>query len=184
MKQLQYLKETKYFQDLTVSTLQKMSYNMKKLNFKKGQTFYKEGQSIDGIYIILEGRVKYTKVVEYSTPCEATTVNKYFVKNVKRSSILHRKMPRDICSISNGGCFGFEEICRDFLVCHNENIKFSKSMLQYRDFTCAVDSLSAQVLQLNLEIVVPILQNMKIGTIKQIFMQRKHVLDKVLNTQF
>lgn len=40
------------------------------------------------------------------------------------------------------------------------------------------------MLQLNLEIVVPILHNMKISMIKQIFMQRKVMLDKVLNTQF
>lgn len=66
-KQLQYLKETKYFKDLTISTLTKMAYNMKKVNFIKNQIIYKDKDAVDGIYIVLDGRVKYTKITEFKT---------------------------------------------------------------------------------------------------------------------
>lgn len=44
-----------------------MAYNMKKVNFIKNQVIYREKDPVDGIYIILDGNVKYAKVMEYKT---------------------------------------------------------------------------------------------------------------------
>lgn len=66
-------------------------------------------------------------------------------------------MNRDMGVFNDGGCFGFEEIIRDFLVCSRDQKKFNKRMLGEREFTCVVESLKAQILHLNLDIVIPIL---------------------------
>lgn len=74
-----------------------------------------------------------------------------------KTGIQTQKVQRNIGFYTQGSCFGFEELCRDFLICHKENIKFTKAMAGKRDFTCIVDTSTASVLHLNLEIVAPIL---------------------------
>lgn len=86
-KQLQYLKEIAFFQGLTVSTLQKMSYNMKKINLVKNQVLYSENDLVDGFYLILDGNLKYRKTCEYMTPIEATTKSKWFVSQAIKSGV-------------------------------------------------------------------------------------------------
>ena len=72
------MKENRFFSELSVSKLQKMAYNMEQMNLCKNQVLYREDQKADGIYLVIEGSVKYSKVVDYKAPIESKTTNRWF----------------------------------------------------------------------------------------------------------
>jgi hypothetical protein len=54
-RKMQFLKEIRFFQDLSVSKLQKMSLNMKHIKIVKNQELYHEDEEVDGIYLVMQG---------------------------------------------------------------------------------------------------------------------------------
>jgi len=77
MQKMQELKANKLFETLSTSKLQKLSYYLKTLILKKGQVLYKEGDIANGVYLVVNGGVKYQKMSEFYVPIESKTNNKW-----------------------------------------------------------------------------------------------------------
>lgn len=75
---MQFLKANRIFEEVSTGRLQKMAYQMQQMKFVKGQTLYREGELVNGIYIIQKGSLQYTKNIEYEKPIESSTKNKWF----------------------------------------------------------------------------------------------------------
>jgi CRP-like cAMP-binding protein len=77
VQKMQELKANKLFENLSTSKLQKLSYYLKTLILKKGQVLYKEEDVASGVYIVVNGAVKYQKMSEFNVPIESKTNNKW-----------------------------------------------------------------------------------------------------------
>lgn len=75
---------------------------------------------------------------------------------------------------------GYEEICREIILCKNENIRFKPDTVVKHDFTCVVESLTAKIGFIKIEEMVPILMNLKSKVIESSFMERKRIIESVL----
>ena len=82
-RKLLFMRKNRFFSELTSTKLHKMSYYLKNIKLTKGQVVYKEGDPIDGFYLIMEGAVKYTKLVNYLQPIQSQTSNKWFTAQAK-----------------------------------------------------------------------------------------------------
>jgi len=56
---------------------------MKKMRVVRGHVVFKEGERVDGIYLVQEGEVKYTRKVPFEVPIASKTKNKWFIEQVK-----------------------------------------------------------------------------------------------------
>jgi len=74
---------------------------MKQLSLTKNQVLFKENETVDGIYIILEGQLKYSKNVNYQVPIEAKTKNKWFKQQVVKNGITNTVGIRDMAVFSS-----------------------------------------------------------------------------------
>ena len=62
------LKNYRIFKNLRPNTIVKIFHYMKKIEFKRGQTIYKEGESkVDNVYFIIDGEFEVTKSSHKST---------------------------------------------------------------------------------------------------------------------
>ena len=63
---------------MTIKQLQRLELCVKPLKMSLNQVIYKEGEAINGMYLVLKGSVKYKKAIKLETPIESTTKNIYF----------------------------------------------------------------------------------------------------------
>jgi len=59
-----FLKQICSLQHLTNNTLQKLSYYIKEVKTPRGQVVFKEGEPVDGIYLVRDGEYEKTKVYQ------------------------------------------------------------------------------------------------------------------------
>ena len=77
------MKDNRIFEDVSTGRLQKLSYHMKTIKLVKNQPLYKEGDAVDGIYIVQVGQLQYSKNIPYIKPITATTKNRWFEEQAK-----------------------------------------------------------------------------------------------------
>mmetsp|Transcript_1690 Transcript_1690/g.2188 ORF Transcript_1690/g.2188 Transcript_1690/m.2188 type:complete len:90 (+) Transcript_1690:392-661(+) len=88
---------------------------MKKVRIAKGRVVYKEGDRATGLFLVLEGEVKYTKKVPFEVPIASKTTNKWFVDQVKAIKANEKRLERDVGFFVVNSMLGFEEIFRRFI---------------------------------------------------------------------
>jgi len=49
------------------------------------QVLWNEGDEANGMYLLLSGSVKYQKTVDYETPIEAKSSNKWFRESIQQT---------------------------------------------------------------------------------------------------
>ena len=52
---MQFVKANRIFEDVSTGRLQKLSYHMKNIKLVRNQCLYREGEKVDGIYIVQSG---------------------------------------------------------------------------------------------------------------------------------
>ena len=62
-QKLEILKANDFFRDMGIKTLQKMKLDIKTINFGLNKIVYKEGEALNGFYLVGKGSVKYQKAV-------------------------------------------------------------------------------------------------------------------------
>lgn len=77
------MKANRIFEDVSTGRLQKLSYHMKQIKLVKNQCLYKEGEIVDGIYIVQSGTLQYSKNIPFIKPITATTKNRWFEEQAK-----------------------------------------------------------------------------------------------------
>jgi CRP-like cAMP-binding protein len=82
-KKLSFLKEFRFFEDVSTSKLNKLLVNMKHFKLSKGHILFREGEVVTGIYVVQKGTLKYMKRVPYRQPISSKTKNKWFVEQAK-----------------------------------------------------------------------------------------------------
>ena len=60
---IDFLREVCAFKHLTNTTLQKLSYYIKEINYIRGHVVFKENDEVEGIYIVKEGEFEKTKLL-------------------------------------------------------------------------------------------------------------------------
>jgi CRP-like cAMP-binding protein len=63
-----FLKEFRFFDDVSQAKLNKLIINMKQMKINKGHTLFKENENVTGIYVIQKGTLKYMKKIQYKQP--------------------------------------------------------------------------------------------------------------------
>ena len=96
-------------------------------------------------------------------PIQSQTSNKWFTEHGKQIGVNKRLMNRDVAVFTSAACIGFEEIFRNYIlsvtkVANNEGIISRPDTIQTRDFTGVCDSIKAEVLFLNLDVIMPIIK--------------------------
>lgn len=136
---------------------------------------------MDGIYLVVNGTLKYTMVVPYQEPLEAQTKNKWFRDRAKVCGIQNKAIERDITYFTRAASVGIEEIFRDYIMAKQDNVElyYHKHNLQ-RDFTCACSSMNAKVLFLDFELILPIIRNQELPFLEKIFKERRFLIMKNL----
>ena len=67
------------------------------------------------MYLLLSGSVKYQKTVDYETPIEAKSSNKWFRESIQNKRINRKTLSKDVAIFEHGDLIGFEEIFRDYI---------------------------------------------------------------------
>lgn len=70
---MQFVKANRLFANISTARLQKLSYHMKRVTLCRRQSLYKEGDQVEGIYIVQSGTLSYGKKVPYTKPITAST---------------------------------------------------------------------------------------------------------------
>ena len=91
---MQFVKANRIFEDVSTGRLQKLSYHMKQIRLVKNQCLYKEGDKVDGIYIIQTGTLQYIKNVPYMKPIKATTKNRWFEEQAEAIGVNQKSIKR------------------------------------------------------------------------------------------
>ena len=84
------------------------------------QVVCKEGDTVDGMYLVVQGSIIYKKSIQYETPVEGKTKNKWFRDSVQKRGINRKTVNKDVAILESGDLIGFEEIFRNFILSSRE----------------------------------------------------------------
>lgn len=113
---MQFVRANRLFTKMSTGRLEKLSYQMKQVKLCRKQTLYKEGDVVDGIYIIQSGTLSYSIKVPYAKPIQASTQNKWFEEKATALGVNQRSMQRQLAIFSTSAFIGFEELFRQFMM--------------------------------------------------------------------
>lgn len=110
------LRKNAFFEALSSNKLIKLLRVIKTLHPSKGQYLYREGQEVDGLYLIAQGSLRYQKDAEFTVPVECKTNDKWMRAHVKQSGLNRKKGKKDIAIFEGNEVVGFEELFREIVV--------------------------------------------------------------------
>lgn len=70
---MNFMKQNRFFEEVSSAKLHKLSYLMKQISMVKGHVLYCQGEIIDGIYLVESGHFSYVKQVDYKEPIQSKT---------------------------------------------------------------------------------------------------------------
>lgn len=76
---------------------------------------------MDGIYLVVEGNLKYSKTVNYQKPLEASTNNKWFKQQAQKIGIQNKSIEREVAYFTRAASVGIEELFRDYILSKQTN---------------------------------------------------------------
>ena len=170
--------------------LHRLEPDVKPLQCRLDQTIHKEGDEVDGIYLVTKGSVKYQKAMAIEARTGPQTQHKWLRQSPKLQASDRKVVMRDVAIFEHGDLVGFEELMRGFIMAKddkaaqtfkNEGKMDQKSICSLRDFTLVGNSGETELLFIQSSLVMPILRIHNLDVIKTFFEERAFILKKSLS---
>lgn len=190
-----YLKQFQLFHSFTSIKIQKVNHVLVKKHFVRGQCLYREGDPVDGVYLMQSGEVVYEKVT-YENEVLPTS-GKWMQPRLLIGDNLKKARVLQMALISGVEMIGVEEILRHIIL-ERERAKFLETKKQEklsqeyinsrvrelfddnttknRDFTCRANS-SANLYFLKIDEFLQAMRHVPLESIKNLYFQRKRILE-------
>lgn len=108
-EKVKFLQTYRLFHNVSVMKLQKALYFLKEMKFVRNQIIFKEGEPIDGVYIIIEGEFEYLKAIPNLDKDKSKSQWIYKALSIDKVPLVEYQR-KSIAIIQSGDILGFEEL--------------------------------------------------------------------------